>query len=488
MSKNWHPARFSAILTLLLFVTLVPACQDDGPALPEPAGDVPSQGGAARADATIENFGAALESRDVAAMAAVLDPSFEMVIDPTYAALAGLENDRLSRNEFLAAFARLSGAEAVEGGGASRDAVAELTVVTLEAIGSGWVPVASEEAEREIVERACDLALRIAFTDESELNLAGAISLRAACDQHGRDGQPTTATWRLVELADATFPRDGAVDAPSLGALWRHYLGNQAPKAVVDPAAVQILVEQSFVLSAAASADPEDALASEPFRWRFTAEGEWTAWTFEPEVAVSYATAGEHTVTLEVRDAEGLVAAAEAAVAAYRYHEPTHPDSVAANYRDNYEDRFVAACDGLLHDDFIFVKTDGEIWNRDQELVITENLFTGQPGQDFEGNPVAPVESIEMALFPQDTWEAIDPDHPRFGGYAGQRRAYQAMIAFHRPTHVTFLVQGMIVLYVAEVEANGRTEYRVLGFEDFTGDGPGPNEEVSWSAVKGLYQ
>ena len=57
---------------------------------------------------------------------------------------------------------------------------------------------------------------------------------------------------------------------------------------------------------------------------------------------------------------------------------------------------------------------------------------------------------------------------------------------FERPEGTSFIVTGQALFYVIPIQANDRTEYRLLGIVDRT-EGDLKSEDYSWSSVKVLY-
>jgi PKD repeat protein len=81
---------------------------------------------------------------------------------------------------------------------------------------------------------------------------------------------------------------------------------NQTPVAVINSDATSGDTETVFTFDASGSSDAEDALADLEVRWDYDSDGEWdTGYSTSKTVTHTFTTAGNYTVTLEVRDTEG---------------------------------------------------------------------------------------------------------------------------------------------------------------------------------------
>lgn len=84
---------------------------------------------------------------------------------------------------------------------------------------------------------------------------------------------------------------------------------NTAPIAVIDMDTHSGTTKTVFTFDASGSSDAEDVLADLQVRWDWESDGVWdTGWSTTKTATHTFTTAGNFTVTLEVRDTQGLTA------------------------------------------------------------------------------------------------------------------------------------------------------------------------------------
>jgi hypothetical protein len=168
------------------------------------------------------------------------------------------------------------------------------------------------------------------------------------------------------------------------------------------------------------------------------------------------------------------------------YRAPLHPDSVVANFRDIYADMALDDYRDLLHEDFKFVLKNPagalQHYDRDAEVVVADNMFSGRPDAVYGFS----ISSIDILMAAQGSWQDIPGDDSQFGGSDGQYRPYAINLFFAREEGWSSMVAGQAIVYTAPVQANDRTEYRLLGIVDLTGN-KRASESVTWTSVKEPY-
>lgn len=61
---------------------------------------------------------------------------------------------------------------------------------------------------------------------------------------------------------------------------------------------------------------------------------------------------------------------------------PDTPDQLVASYRMAHDQRDPELLDLLLHDDFRFIKQDGQAWDRSSDYSIMTRMMVGRTGMD----------------------------------------------------------------------------------------------------------
>jgi hypothetical protein len=114
-------------------------------------------------------------------------------------------------------------------------------------------------------------------------------------------GLDAAGTW----VAGATVPKP-----------WSNVSGvalvqNRAPKAVLSVPSTDQMTDQPFPVDASHSSDPDgDAIS---YRWDLDGNGSFETDTGSaPQATASFATGGDHTISLQVRDANGALTATSA--------------------------------------------------------------------------------------------------------------------------------------------------------------------------------
>lgn len=147
------------------------------------------------------------------------------------------------------------------------------------------------------------------------------------------------------------------------------------------------------------------------------------------------------------------------------YVWPDEPDELMANFENAYADMDIEHYEDALHDDYKFIFTNNDIWERQDDIASTENMFAGNPGT----NDMA-VQSIEIqSLIRQQAWTEEASDHPYFP--SSLRAEYQVIIVFKLEGGTNTITVNSSQLFYAqavEEEDNGvtKTRYYLVGQQD----------------------
>lgn len=152
------------------------------------------------------------------------------------------------------------------------------------------------------------------------------------------------------------------------------------------------------------------------------------------------------------------------------------PEQMMANFEQIYSEMLIDEYEDMLHEDYqtILLATTLADWdwdpsytfNKTDESTIHRKMFTGQPGKDSQGNPVHPIDSIDVGLMePLGPWVAIPNDHLYFGGYDGGKWAnYRVQIEFYNADQShKYAVRQQVEFYAVPVEEDGKQIYKMLG-------------------------
>jgi len=156
-------------------------------------------------------------------------------------------------------------------------------------------------------------------------------------------------------------------------------------------------------------------------------------------------------------------------------------DLLMTNFRTVYEDMDFNSYRDMLHPDYKMILQPstttlypdvGTSLDLEEDLRITERMFSGEPLTDPNGELVPGISSISFdQLEQQGTW-ATSPSNDvipnaRFG-------LFEVIFRFERPGHSTLMVQGQIKFYVAGRdsfhEGADRTYWQIIGQQDLTQD------------------
>ncbi len=163
------------------------------------------------------------------------------------------------------------------------------------------------------------------------------------------------------------------------------------------------------------------------------------------------------------------------------YDYPDSPDKLMANFVQAYSGMDYEGYAALLHDDFIFemhpcekaaLGADEAIYDRDQELQVAANMFSGKALTKADGSTVPAIAAIEFQAFAGlGVWEAAS-ERSRYAG--ALMRTYRVQFSVERPGAPTIFIRGICVFYARESDGEGghgatpRPYYQLVAWVDYT--------------------
>ncbi len=174
-----------------------------------------------------------------------------------------------------------------------------------------------------------------------------------------------------------------------------------------------------------------------------------------------------------------------------QYIWPNTADKLMVNFELAYANMDIDEYENCLHPDFRFVFTNGDIWERADDMTSTTNMFAGNLGHDSEGNPRSGVQSIEFIEMTQQLiWDTTRPDHPHFP--VSDQALYKVKITFYLDGGMnTITVSSQQLFYAVALEVNQglgttRTRYFLCGQQDIESRKSGI-ETKSWGEIKTFF-
>ena len=176
------------------------------------------------------------------------------------------------------------------------------------------------------------------------------------------------------------------------------------------------------------------------------------------------------------------------------YPWPESADALMSNFERAYSEMSIDEYRLALHEDFKFIFIESVyIWDRDDDLQSTQNMFAGNDGQNPDGSLRDGVQSIAVnTLIRQTHWLEIpgnDPDFPNT-----LRALYQVSIVFTLnggENTITIHCDQEFFIKAEDVEEKDgtlRTRYFLIGQRDMaSGAWSKTNADMHWGSVKSLY-
>jgi hypothetical protein len=223
------------------------------------------------------------------------------------------------------------------------------------------------------------------------------------------------------------------------------YYTNQAPTAILNYTQDSGSPANTFVFDAGESFDPDSGLHAAAYRWRFDSQGEFTVWSADPTRLHSFATPGEKTVQLQVRDRWGLISLAEEQLNVGAVFPDTE-DQLLANFLWSLSNLDLNVYTSTLHAEYRFkfqgfdverFELPSQFLDRQQELEVAANIFA----------PASEITAIQIDQFdPLEAW--VDtPSHPDFPGT--RRGIFQVEILVTRSESTDLRIWGLQEFFLA---------------------------------------
>lgn len=157
---------------------------------------------------------------------------------------------------------------------------------------------------------------------------------------------------------------------------------------------------------------------------------------------------------------------------------PSNPDILMQNFERIYTEMRIDDFRNMLHEEYKTVLLPStlqeweqggnplaqDVFYRDDEIRIHENMFSGNTGLDAAGVTIPPIDSITVDYIQKaGTWEQIPESDLNFAGYGGYWALFNVLIYFNNPDQHRFEVRQDVEFYVVPVDDNGRQKWLLLG-------------------------
>jgi hypothetical protein len=183
------------------------------------------------------------------------------------------------------------------------------------------------------------------------------------------------------------------------------------------------------------------------------------------------------------------------------YPDATTRDLLVDDLVRAYNERNAGEYEKLLDAGFVFYFAPEEIedlgqgasWNRAQDVASAQRMFMGQPGQTPDGNPVGPVQKIQLTLVPNDGAGWTDPGSEDFAGTTMRRFKVDMLVTFISGSREQ--VSGLQVFYAAAKTLEAKdgsaiTVYRLKYWRDLGNrvtKASLATETTSWGNLKSRF-
>ena len=150
-----------------------------------------------------------------------------------------------------------------------------------------------------------------------------------------------------------------------------------------------------------------------------------------------------------------------------RYPEATSPEIVISNLLLSYKDRNIEQFEKLLHEDYIWHNQQGEtpaFYARSEDIDLTRNMFLAV--KHLLPNTNLWLDKLVLELEPPRPWNPVtDIGGVPCEGCFETSRIY-LVTAMTSGGAITYLPTDLVQIFVAPVDANGTTVYRIIRMDD----------------------
>ena len=157
---------------------------------------------------------------------------------------------------------------------------------------------------------------------------------------------------------------------------------------------------------------------------------------------------------------------------------PSNPDILMQNFERIYTEMRIDDFRNMLHESYKTVLLPStlqeweqggnplaeDVFYRDDEIRIHENMFSGNTGLDASGTTIPPIDSIQVDYLQKSgAWEPIPESDDQFAGFGGYWALFNVLIYFNNPDQHRFEVRQDVEFYVVPVTDGERTKWLLLG-------------------------
>ncbi len=157
---------------------------------------------------------------------------------------------------------------------------------------------------------------------------------------------------------------------------------------------------------------------------------------------------------------------------------PSNPDILMQNFERIYTEMRIDDFRNMLHTEYKTVLLPStlleweqggnplaaEVFYRDDEINIHENMFSGNTGLDAVGQTIPPIDSIQVDYINrQNPWEPIPESDEHFGGLNGYYTTFNVLLYFNNPDQHRYEVRQDVEFYVVAVDDGGKSKWLLLG-------------------------
>jgi hypothetical protein len=138
------------------------------------------------------------------------------------------------------------------------------------------------------------------------------------------------------------------------------------------------------------------------------------------------------------------------------------------SFKEAFSSRDIIAYEALLDDRYLFFfSAPGETWNKEEDLISTTTMFSGESCLNSKGAIAPGISSIIVDKFILlESWEPVAANHQHFGDIPGVIKAlYEVRIVLHH-SQGTITIDSDQIFYAIPVLADDGITWKLIGQED----------------------
>lgn len=507
-SDPWLPSRVAhrvaTTLMVSLALVLLAGCGSDSTS-PELPANYPGS-----PDAIAASYQTAIETSDAGLYLSMLARTYLAVLPPDLVVALDLPVAALTREQDACAVQNIfSGQPSFNYLGQPVPAVSNCVLETFTPLDQ-WSYVEEEGHPYQGAQRRDYLLdLNVAFESRPPILVQSVLRLYVASRDSVFPDQSVHPFYQLL-CQEEISPWKVSPTAEYWSSVKLGYFSNMPPTAsfVVEPDSAG--TDTEFAFDASACHDPDGQDAQLLLRWLFEPQSAWTDWSATRTATHRFSTPNSYTVLLQVQDPWGAVTEAEREVLV-EYPFPSTPDLLVDRFRRSYSGMDIGEYGAVLHPNFRFmlkpedaISLPDDILARDEELLISYNMFSGEPNPQPDGPPEPGITRITITTLARaGDWTAVPSSDPNFyepedaahGRHESLQAPYLVQMYIERDLGSQLLVAGDAIFYVAAKDSliggTNSLYYQLRGHRDLTRSSYGkarPIDETSWGTIKILYQ